>query len=100
MIAESPIKNRWEELGDQGFVVRPQLDRVAGLVTFAVEIVWVERAHGCQNVPVLFVCKVRVGAFSVPRVEAVIADHGQAFFRQGALVLEYVVQVLWKNTYQ
>ena len=62
----SPVEDRREELGYQAFVVWPELDRIAGFVRFAVEVVWVERLDSSERVLVLLVCQVRVGIFSVP----------------------------------
>lgn len=64
-----PVNLLGEVLRDQSLVVRPQLDRVDGVVILGVEVVRVESFHGCEGFEVLLVREVGVGAFAVPSVE-------------------------------
>lgn len=90
----SPVEDGWEVLGDEPLVVRPQRNRVTRSITLAVEIVWVEGANGSKNSFILLIGEMRVCIFSVPRVEAVVTDHGETLSRKRRLVLEYIVEVL------
>ena len=90
----SPVKHWREEFCNQTLVVRGQLFDVDALVTFAIEVVRVEGLHSGKNFFVLLVGKVAVCALAVPRVEAVIPNHGESFGREGALILHDIVEVL------
>jgi hypothetical protein len=61
-----PVKQGWEEFGDQPFIVGSQLDGVTGFIAFAIQIVWVEGPYRGKVLLVFFVCKVRVCIFAVP----------------------------------
>jgi hypothetical protein len=62
----SPVKNGRKELGYQAFVVRSEPDRVTGFVSFAVEVVRVERADSSENLLVLLIGELRIRVFSMP----------------------------------
>lgn len=64
-----PVNLLREVLRDQPLVVRPQLDRVDGVIVLRVEVVRVESFHGCEGLEVFLVREVGVGAFAVPSVE-------------------------------
>lgn len=64
-----PVNLLGEVLRDQPLIVRPQLDRVDGVIVLRVEVVRVESLHGCEGFEVFLVREVGVGAFAVPSVE-------------------------------
>lgn len=71
-----PVQNRREEFFDEALVVWSQHVHVDGFIAFAIKIVRVEGLDGLKDAEVFFVSKVRVSTFPVPRIEAVVADHG------------------------
>lgn len=68
LFSHLPVNLLGEELRDQPFVVRPQLNRVDGVVALGVEVVRVESFYGREGLEVFFVGEVGVGAFAVPSV--------------------------------
>lgn len=85
-----PIDRWGEEFGNQALVIRLQLFHVAWLFRFAIEIVRIEGPDGFKTDLVGFVAKVFVGAFTVPRIEAVVSDHRKTLCRQVRLIFEDV----------
>lgn len=106
-----PLDDFGEELGNQALVVWLELLWLGGIIALAIEIVGVECPDCLKSTLVVGIGKVLVSVLTMPsaaavsfdnsrsinenvRVEAMIANHMKSIFRQAALVLENVVQVL------
>jgi hypothetical protein len=89
-----PIELGGEEFFNKTLIVRSEFLYIDGLVALAVEVVWVESLDCGEDLLILLVGKMAVGTFTMPWVEAVIADHCQGFVGKIALVFENVVEVL------
>lgn len=89
-----PVDHRREELGDEALVVWAKLLDVAFVVALAVEIVWVEGAHGFERLVILFDHEVLVRVLAVPGVEAVVPDHRQTLLGERRLILQDVEEIL------
>ena len=63
-------------------------------ITLAVKVVRIESLDGMKHLVVLLVHEVAVGPLLVPRVEAVVSDHGESIVRKGGLLFHNVVEVL------
>jgi hypothetical protein len=94
LISQSPFNDLREKFLNEALIVGLELLRVDRVIAFGIEIVWVEYAHGGKSFLILCASKVAIGALTVPRVEAVVADHPECFLRQARLFLENVVEVL------
>ena len=89
-----PLDDLREVFGNQALVVGLDLLDVNRLIALAVEVIRVEGTYGLEGTGVVGVREMSVCAFAVPRVEGVVADHVQRIHREGALLLEDMVEVL------
>ena len=71
-----------------------QLRHTGNIITLAVQVVRVERLDSLEHLLVVVVHQLVVRAAAVPRVEGVVADHGEGLGGQGGLALDDVVEVL------
>lgn len=74
-----PVNHRREEFLDEAFVIGSELFSIAWLITFAVEIVWVESAYSLESLLVLSIGEMGICAFTVPADGVLIRPKGHPY---------------------
>lgn len=89
-----PLEGGREKLRNEALIVRTKLLRVDAFVALAVKVVGIESLDSCQELSIVFVAEMFICPFTMPRIETMVPDHSEPFWRKCALVPKDVVEVL------